>query len=55
MYDCGVLNKFILHFLPVFALHVDFYAYPQFSEKDFWDKPYTSQSMFTCSKQLVQS
>ena len=37
---CGVLNKVALCFLPVFALH----AYR-----------YLPQSMFTCSKQLVQS
>ena len=33
--SCGVLNKFALHFLPVFALHVNCYVYPLFSAEDF--------------------
>ena len=33
--SCGVLNKFALYFLPVFALHVYCYVYPLFSAKDF--------------------
>ena len=32
---CGVLNKFTLYFLTVFALHVYCYVYPPFSAKDF--------------------